>query len=531
MLIFILTLEILTIMKNIIKSIVIVGGGTAGWLTAGIVAARHQSRINNGELTITLIESKNITTVGVGEGTWPTMPTTLRSMGISETDFIRECGASFKQGTKFVNWDSDTTPSHYYHPFEVPKGSLEGDIATYWLSHEANANQSLAELFTSQTALCDGERAPKTISSPEYAGFVNYGYHLDAIKFSAFLHKHCVTQLGVQHLVADVDQVHLSASGDIDTLQMVDGKIISADFFIDCSGFKSILLAEALKIPFKPIDDVLFADTALAVQVPYTNENDTIASYTRSTAQSAGWIWDIGLPSRRGVGYAYSSKYLSREDAELELMAYVQKSGGCIEELPLKEIHFQAGHREKFFHKNCVAIGLSSGFLEPLEAAALVMIELSATMIAEQLPKEKSTLAIIEKRFNETFTYRWERVVEFLKLHYIVSNRSTPFWQDNRKQESIPERLQEQMVLWQYNVPTQFDFNRIGEVFQAASYQFVLYGSQFRTKQLFNLDPAVKSYFEDQIRNNNQRVEQLIDTLPSNRELISKIKKYGFTNI
>ncbi|MCI2283938.1 tryptophan 7-halogenase [Colwellia sp. MSW7] len=516
-------------MKNVIKSIVIVGGGTAGWLTAGIVAARHQSRISNGELTITLIESKNISTVGVGEGTWPTMPTTLRSMGISETDFIRECDASFKQGTKFVNWDSETTTNHYYHPFDVPKGALEGDIATYWLSHESD--KSLAELFTSQAALCDGEFAPKTISAPEYAGFANYGYHLDAIKFAAFLHKHCVNKLGVQHIVADIEEVQLSPSGDINILQTIDGNAITADFFIDCSGFSSILLGKALGVGFKKIDDTLFADTALAVQVPYASGNDTIASYTKSTAQSAGWIWDIGLPSRRGVGYAYSSKYQSREGAEQELMAYIKSSGAHSEGLKFKEISFQAGHREKFFHKNCVAIGLSAGFLEPLEAAALVMIELSATMIAEQLPKTKDTLTIIEGRFNETFHYRWERVIEFLKLHYIVSNRSTPFWLDNRKKASIPTRLQEQMALWQYNVPTQFDFNRIGEVFQAASYQFVLYGSQFRTESLFSIEPAIEKFSAEQITQNKLRTEKLLTSLPSNRELIAQIHTYGMKKI
>lgn len=516
-------------MKNIIKSIVIVGGGTAGWLTAGIVAARHRTRIEQGELMITLIESANIPTVGVGEGTWPTMPNTLRRMGISESDFIRECGASFKQGSKFVNWNSDTKESMYYHPFDIPDGALQGDTASYWLNE--GCDESLAKLFTSQEILCDNNLAPKTISSPEYAGYANYGYHLDAVKFSKFLQKHCTVKLGVQHIIADIERTVLSTSGDIECVQLNDGRKISADFFIDCSGFRSLLLGEALGVKFSKIDDVLFADTALAVQVPYTNKDDAIASYTQSTAQSAGWIWDIGLPTRRGVGYVYSSKYQSRENAEQELMAYIEKSGSSTKELSVKEINFQAGHREKFFHKNCVAIGLSAGFLEPLEAAALVMIELSATMIAEQLPKTTSSLAIIENRFNDTFNYRWQRVIEFLKLHYIVSNRETPFWKDNRNAQSIPKRLQEQMVLWKHNVPTQLDFNRIGEVFQAASYQFVLYGSQFRTEQLFTLDHNIATFAKEQIAANNTKTQQLLKNLPTNRELINKIKQYGLNKI
>lgn len=515
-------------MTKVIKSIMIVGGGTAGWLTAGIIAARHRARINNSELTITVVESDNIPTVGVGEGTWPTMPNTLRSMGISETDFIRECSASFKQGTKFVNWDSETQDSHYYHPFDVPQGALEGDIASYWLNE--NCDKSLASLFTNQEAICDNELAPKTISTPEYASFVNYGYHLDALEFSAFLHKHCVTKLGVKHVVADIESAVLSPSGDIASLQLVDG-VLEADFYIDCSGFKSLLLGGALDVKFNKIDDVLFADTALAAQVPYKNKDDTIASYTKSTAQSAGWIWDIGLPSRRGVGYVFSSKHTTRDKAEQDLVTYIKNSGGNTDNLSFKEINFQAGHREKFFHKNCVAIGLSAGFIEPLEAAALVMIELSATMIAERLPKTQNTLSIIEKRFNETFTYRWERVIEFLKLHYIVSNRTTPFWQDNKKEQSIPKRLREQMTLWQNTVPTQFDFNQIGEVFQAASYQFVLYGSKFRTESLFAIDPAIKNFATEQIKQNDLRSKKLLTTLPSNRELIDQIHQYGMKKI
>jgi flavin-dependent dehydrogenase len=450
-------------------------------------------------------------------------------MGISETDFIRECGASFKQGSKFVNWDSDTKESIYYHPFDIPDGSLQGDTASYWLNE--NCDESIAKLFTSQEAICDNELAPKTISTPEYASYANYGYHLDALAFSAFLRKHCTANLGVKHVIADIEKVVLSSSGDIASLDLADGSNTSADFFVDCSGFKSLLLGDALEVKFNKIDDILFADTALAVQVPYAKDNDTIASYTKSTAQTAGWIWDIGLPSRRGVGYVYSSKYQSRENAEQDLMTYIKDSGGNVEELTVKEINFQAGNRDKFFHKNCVAIGLSAGFLEPLEAAALVMIELSATMIAEQLPKTKNTLSIIEKRFNETFTYRWERVIEFLKLHYIVSNRTTPFWQDNKKTASIPTRLQEQMALWQYNVPTQLDFNRIGEVFQAASYQFVLYGSKFRTESLFTIDPAISSFMTENITQNKLRTDKLLSTLPSNRELIEQIHQYGLKNI
>ena len=515
-------------MSEIIKSIIIVGGGTAGWLTAGIIAARHQSRINNSDLTITLVESANIPSVGVGEGTWPTMPNTLRIMGISETEFFRQCQVSFKQGSKFVNWDNESQDNFYYHPFDVPEGALTGDSANYWLSE--NEQNSLAKTLTSQEAICESGLAPKTISSPEYAGYTNYGYHLDAVKFAEFLQKHCVNQLGVRHILADVHQVKLTNSQSIESIILADARNLQADFFIDCSGFKSLLIGEALGVKFNEVGDILFADTALAVQVPY-NDDTTIASYTKSTAQSAGWIWDIGLPSRRGVGYVYASQYISRDEAQAELVQYLKASGDYTETLSIREIKFKSGYREKFFHKNCVAIGLSAGFLEPLEASALVMVELSATMIAEQLPTTKSTLPIVAKRFNEAFDYRWQRTIEFLKLHYLVSNRTTPFWLDNKKAESVPSRLQEQMTLWQFNPPTQLDFNRLGEVFQAPSYQFVLYGSQFRTQSLFPLDPIIKNRVINSIDQTNLRTAQLLTTLPTNRDLIDQIYSYGMKNI
>lgn len=516
-------------MSNIVKSVVIVGGGTAGWITAGVLAARFQSRILNGEMTITLCESPTIPTIGVGEGTWPTMPSTLKSIGISETDFIRECEASFKQGSKFIGWGKDDGQDVYYHPFDVPAGSLQGVIAEHWL-HE-NYQQSFADLFTVQDRLGDANLAPKTIATAEFSSIVNYGYHLNAGAFSIFLQKHCVQKLGVKHLLDDVEKVNLTDCGSIKSVLLKKLGEVQGDLFIDCTGFKSLLLGEALGVKFKPVDDVLFADTALAAQVPYLNNNSPIASFTKSTAQSAGWIWDIGLPSRRGVGHVFSSKHTTKEQAETDLLQYITASGGDTSKVSIREINFTSGHREKFWHKNCVAIGLSAGFLEPLEASALVLVELSAKLITEQFPSTDTDMAILAKRFNTIFTYRWGRAIDFLKLHYILSERTTPFWLDNKKAESIPERLQELMQLWQHNVPTVNDFEPMGELFQAPSYQFVLYGSSFKSKPLFKLEQPINNYIMEQIKQTKAKQDQLLTSLPSNRELIEKIHKYGLSKI
>jgi len=206
--------------------------------------------------------------------------------------------------------------------------------------------------------------------------------------------------------------------------------------------------------------------------------------------------------------------------------------GDKFSELSPRKIPITSGHRELFWKNNCVAVGLSAGFLEPLEASALVLVELSAEMIAEQLPACRSVMDITAKRFNETFLYRWDRIVDFLKLHYILSEREEPFWVDNRKPESIPESLQALMSLWKFRAPGDHDFTSNNEVFPAASYQYVLYGMGFKTNMNWrSASDAERMFAQEQFALNERAVRQALDTLPSNRELISKIKQYGFAAI
>lgn len=520
-------------MKNVIKSIVIVGGGSAGWITAGILASRFPARIANKELTITLCESPNIPTVGVGEGTWPTMASTLKSMGVLETDFLKECDVSFKQGSKFQGWDNDQGNGFYHHPFDDLQHSIDGVFAEFW-SDKSNAQvpeQAFSKQFSVQAEICDRALAPKSITDAEYKSSTNYGYHLNAGLFSSFLQKHCVSKLGVNHVLAEVNEITQDEQQNITSVVLDSGEVFTGDLFIDCTGFKSLLLGETLGVKFKPVDDVLFADTALATQVEYSEPNGSIASCTKSTAQDAGWIWDIGLPSRRGVGHVFSSKYSSVEQAKVDLLHYIESTGGSTDNLTVREIHFTSGHREKFWHRNCVAVGLSAGFLEPLEASALVLIELSAMMIAEQLPLTHNVMEISAKRFNAKFQYRWGRAIDFLKLHYVLSNRTSPFWIDNKNEDTIPERLKELLTLWKHKVPKGDDFEATGELFQATSYQFVLYGSTFRTETLFELEPFIKNYVTEYITQKNNRENALLSSLPTNRDLLNKIYKYGLSTI
>lgn len=525
-------------MNQKINRVVIVGGGTAGWLSAGVIAAEHfigpKSNSAEDSFQLTLVESPDIATIGVGEGTWPSMRSTLQKMGISETDFFRECSASFKQGTLFKGWRTGADDI-YTHPFTPPQSYTEVNLAPHWQSAREQIN--FAQAVSPQSALFTDKLAPKQISTPEYAFNVNYGYHLDAAKFAEFLRKHCVEKLGVTHIKANVTGINSADNGDIASIVTDSHGNIEGDLFIDCSGSRALLLGEHFGIPVISKNDILFNNTALAAQVPYNDENDPIESCTLSTAQSAGWIWEIGLPTRRGIGHVYSSDHNTEERASEELLAYIAStvSKQAAASATLRKVQFSPGHRAKFWHKNCVAIGMSAGFIEPLEASALVLVELSAAMIAEQLPANRGVMDLVAKRFNDKFLYRWDRIIEFLKLHYILTQRrDTEYWRDNCEASSIPEQLTDLLALWRHQSPWHRDTNNADDMFPSASFQYVLYGMDFETMPS---QTQRRSEQADQQRagrlfqENAVRTQQLQTSLPSNRDLINKIHTFGFQKI
>ena len=498
-------------MASTIEHIVIVGGGSAGWLSAGVIAAEHP------HLTVTLIESPDVATIGVGEGTWPTMRDTLRKIGVSESDFFRECDASFKQGSRFNGWVTGQENDYYFHPFVLPQGYGETNLPARWQARHAGV--PFADLVSFQPHLCVHGKAPKQAGTPEYAAVANYGYHLDAGKFGVFLRKHCIDKLGVRFIADHVTAITAHENGDIASLQTREHGALTGDLFIDCSGMQSLLLGKHYGIEFLSQRHVLFNDSALAIQIPYPRDDSPIASQTSSTAQSAGWIWDIGLPTRRGIGHVYSSAHTSDEAAEQALRSYI----GHDIATP-RQLRFQPGYRRQFWHRNCVAIGLSAGFIEPLEASALALVELSAAMVSDEMPATRASMDIVARRFNEAFTYRWERVIDFLKLHYVLSQRTdSDYWHDNR---AAPERLAELLTLWRHRPPSRTDFGRIDEVFPSASYQYVLYGMGFHTEHRTAPEQA-----DDYFREAAALTAKMLGALPANRDLIDHIRRYGLLSI
>ncbi len=514
------------ILNKPVKHVVVVGGGTAGWLVATILAADYNA-IQPGGLKVTLIESPDVPTIGVGEGTWPTMRDTLRKIGLSETEFLRECEGSFKQGSRFDGWLTGAPDDQYYHPFVLPNGYGDANLVPAW--QQRPGTESFAEAMSFQSRLCEAGKAPKQTTTPEYAAVANYAYHLDAGKFATLLQTHGTKKLGVQHILDHVTSVNATDSGDIASLDTKNNGALEGDLFVDCTGMASMLLGKHFGVGFVDKKDVLFNDSALAVQVPYENADAPIASQTISTATGAGWIWDIGLPTRRGIGHVYSAAHMDDDTAEQKLREYILVVNANAAGLPVRKISFRPGHREKFWHRNCVAVGMAAGFLEPLEASALVLVELSANMISHEMPANRHIMDMAAQRFNERFLYRWDRIIDFLKLHYVLSKRAdSDYWADNRSQETIPDRLQSLMDLWRYQPPSAQDFTQIEEVFPSASYQYILYGMGFKTappptsRHRDAIDVA-QQYFSE----NDKITAKYLAGLPSNRELIEHINRHG----
>ena len=508
------------------RHILIVGGGTAGWLTAGYLA-RMLGADRPGGIAITLVESHDIGILGVGEGTFPTIRKTLARIGIDEAELIRRCGATFKQGAKFVHWrHAPGTPGHdhYLHAFQETADRDGPELLPYWLLGLAgDTNWDAAS--TPQKRAADAHRAPKLPSHPDFVGPLNYAFHFDAVALAVLLRDQGIAN-GVRHLVDTVQEVLLGEDGAIAGVRGAEHGVLTADLYVDCTGFRAELIGKALGQPWKSCRDMLFCDGAVALQVPYAQPDDPIASYTVSTAQPAGWIWDIGLEARRGIGHVYSSTHSDADEAERVLRDYVGPAGAALE---ARRFRFDAGYRQVSWHKNCVAVGLSSGFFEPLEATGIVFSEVAAGMIANLFPwgGDFETSA---RQFNVNLRRRYERALDFIKLHYFLSERrDSAFWIDNADPASAPDSLKELLDRWRFRPPNEFDIDRNVDIFTESSWQYVLYGMGWKTDLsakagVYRFANEARAAFAEIQRQGDYAIHQL----PSNRELVRFAQRSGF---
>src|SRR3954454_22325535 len=385
------------------RSILIVGGGTAGWLTAAYLA-KYLDLSEQGPLDIRLLESPEIGIIGVGEGTFPTIRTTLKYLGIDESRFIRRTSATFKQGIRFTDWVR--TPEggkheHFFHPFEAPFYSEGTSLLPYWLLQDEATRPSFAEAVTIQNRVAEAKRAPKRPDEGDFSGPLNYAYHFDAASLAQVLADRA-RELGVVHLEGLMTGVVLDDAGAIDHVVTQEHGDLKADLYVDCSGFRAELIGGALDVPFKSVKHIFFTHRALACKIPYDRPDAPLESFTIAAAHEAGWTWDIGLAGARGIGCVYSSAHMSDERAAEILRAY---AGPKADDVPKRRIPFEAGWRERQWVKNCVAVGLAAGFLEPLESTGVVLIEAAIGMIADMFP-QNGPIDAPARRFNELMAAR-----------------------------------------------------------------------------------------------------------------------------
>lgn len=453
------------------QRIVILGGGTAGWLSAALLSRKLGRRAS-----ITLVESAEIGTIGVGEGTFPTIRTSLASLGVDEAEFMTASDATFKQGVVFEGWRSGG--DSYFHPFNLPYGGSEPGLLPYWLAQTGD-RPAYANSVTAQERVARANLSPKRFEDPDFGGPMNYAYHFDAVRFAAFL-RGVATANGVERVEATISDVDVHDDGDIAALRLPDERRVEGDFFLDCSGFSSRLIGRELNARFVGVGDALFNDRALAVQVPYDELETPIRPYTLATAQPSGWTWDIGLNARRGIGYVYSSSHSSDDEAADVLRRYLANRQG---EIAPRQLRFETGYRDRQWIGNCAAVGLSAGFFEPLESTGISLVEYSLLLLVEMIgTRDRSAREGASRRFNVLMRERFERIIDFLKLHYCITQRTdTAYWRDSADAASIPQTLRDRLAQWRERPPSRFDFDLDRETFLPASYQYILYGMGFGT--------------------------------------------------
>lgn len=506
------------------KRVVILGGGTAGWIVAARLAAEGLA-VNGQPVTVTLIESADVPTIGVGEGTWPSMRTTLERIGISEHEFLSVCQASFKQGSRFTNWRSGTGES-YDHPFTTPVGMGQFALGKAYSSLETPV--SFSHWSCLQSHLIDTHHAPKQIQTPDYAGVFNYGYHLDAGLFAGLLKDHAVERLGVKHQIGHFASAELDDKGWITRLLLTDGQTVEGDFFIDASGTHNKLIGGVLESSFVSLSDVSLNDRALALPVDYPDAMSPIESATLSTAQDAGWIWDIGLQHRRGTGYVYASSFTDDAAAFDTIKAYAVKINPATDTSRVRQLIIKPGYHPRPWIKNCVAVGMASGFIEPLESSALVMVELAVAYLCEHLPAPDSALEAIADRYNANFNERWSRIRDFLQLHYRMSQRrDTAYWRAVTEEVPLSDRLTHLLEEWKYRDPVLNDFGHHMELFPPASYLYILLGLVPNyPRNIVEKKSDGKASLLAEVAANEQKLPRFRAHLPDNRTYLTKIKHH-----
>lgn len=454
-----------------IKSICIVGGGSAGWMTA--VALLKKTK----DIKITLVESKDLGTIGVGEATQPLVLTFINEyLGFKETDWMPYCDATYKAAIRFNNFMRKENDSIYH---------------TFWTVNEEQHNvydwsvkqfldpkidpADYAKTFFASEPMCETSKFSKL--GEDNDRFM-YAHHMDATKFGEFSKEHCLEN-GIEYVVGTVTDINMSDSEDIKSLIIDNDKKVEADFFIDCTGFASVLLGRTLGVPFNSELDELPNDRAIATRVPYISEEfkrKHIPPYTDSTAVSCGWVWNIPLWSRIGTGIVYSSKFTTDDEAEEEFKKELKRRFGqdITKDLEFRRIKMRVGQHEQVWKNNCLAIGLSAQFIEPLESTGLVFTVNQIRTFTDQLVSFNNEYSkVFCDRYNQVVKSLFQETKDFIRLHYVNTARDdTDYWKFFKNQPTGDSLLKSLT-----NIAEKNDWNvELNKMFSIKSWEHIVVG-------------------------------------------------------
>jgi Tryptophan halogenase len=433
-----------------IEKVVVLGGGTAGWM-----AAAYLGRAFQGTVDITVLEAPQVPTLGVGEATVPNLQTAFFDfLGVPEDEWMRKCNASYKMAIKFINWRTggDGVPQprattggsdHFYHTFGLLPYHEGVPLSHYWLWRRERGQESRAFDYAcyKEPPAMDLNRSPRWLDGTPAT---NYAWHFDAHLVAAYLRDFAVERLGVGHVEDLMVEAVRRPDGFIESLRTKSGRVLTGDLFVDCSGFRGLLINQAMAEPFLDMSDHLLCDSAVAVQVPHDDEANGVEPFTSAIAMKSGWTWKIPMPGRFGTGYVFSGKFTERDEATED---FCSLWGLDPESTALNHIRFRVGRNRNAWVRNCVGIGTSSCFVEPLESTGIYFIYAALYQMVKHFPDKDFNETLIG-RFNREIATMFDDTRDFIQAHYYFSQRNdTPFWKAN-KELSLGEGIQEKIALY-----------------------------------------------------------------------------------
>jgi hypothetical protein len=435
-------------MNEPIRDVVILGGGTAGWM-----AAAYLAKALHGTVRVTVLESAAVQKIGVGEATVPNLQRAFFDfLGLPEREWMRGCNASLKTAVKFVNWRAPRTNGHdhhFYHPFGLLPNCDGLPLSHYWvLGRCAGArNDAYDYACFKEPPLMDAKLAPCDLDGRRAT---NYAWHFDAHLVADYLKRFSVARQGVHHIIDDLVRVEQDDRGYITSLHTKSGRTIPGDLFIDCSGFRSLLINKAMGEPFIDMSDHLLCDSAVAAPVPHDDERYGVEPYTSAIAMRSGWTWKIPMLGRFGSGYVYSSRFATVDEAATD---FCQLWGLDERTTELNRIRFRVGRNRRAWVRNCVGIGLSSCFLEPLESTGIYFIYAAIFQLAKHFPDKSFDSRLIDG-FNKEIDTMFDDCRDFIQAHYAVTPRAdTPFWRTNKHELILSDNIKEKMSMYKAGLP------------------------------------------------------------------------------